>query len=414
MNKKCFIQEETDMTIQQFVDKINAEYLNRFENGRGLNMWDALRVIKNLMQENGIIDYLSQHGIRIDVDSDCYSQVKAVFTYDIKYTNPAQSLFARRYSGRVPVKMLVRKKKKRGSIVPHHIELDWYDEVPDMTMDVQEYFLKVIQEQADHQAVFMAKELCDMLETCAFMAEHNITPKDLSNMKRTIDFMRQNGICMVPYGTMQGPDAVIYSSTGAGQSFFNVALAMAKEYADKPPVQADESLEKSLCDKIKLMESIPVNVNAGKIYLITDDSVFAELVNKFSDVDGANDLVKKVLPILQRAEVDFFAENNRRVFEANKELFLNGKDASGKVLHFADGRYKVMNYRHKSELHEMLQDGDVVLVESSEDSEKSGAWRDCASLGYCPVLGEHSNPTVFDCDKHCPDRNEEESDVWDD
>ena len=29
----------------------------------------------------------------------------------------------------------------------------------------------------------------------------------------------------------------------------------------------------------------------------------------------------------------------------------------------------------------------------------------CKQLGYCPVLGEHSNPTVFDCDKHCPGRN---------
>lgn len=29
----------------------------------------------------------------------------------------------------------------------------------------------------------------------------------------------------------------------------------------------------------------------------------------------------------------------------------------------------------------------------------------CKQLGYCPVLGEHSSPTVFDCDKHCSRRN---------
>lgn len=32
----------------------------------------------------------------------------------------------------------------------------------------------------------------------------------------------------------------------------------------------------------------------------------------------------------------------------------------------------------------------------------------CKELGYCPILGNHSNPTVFDCNKYCPNRKDEQ------
>ena len=31
-------------------------------------------------------------------------------------------------------------------------------------------------------------------------------------------------------------------------------------------------------------------------------------------------------------------------------------------------------------------------------------WQTCQQKGYCTVLGKHSSPTVFDCDRHCPNR----------
>lgn len=40
-----------------------------------------------------------------------------------------------------------------------------------------------------------------------------------------------------------------------------------------------------------------------------------------------------------------------------------------------------------------------------EEREGSDAWKECKDLGYCPILGEHSNPTIFDCEKLCPGRN---------
>lgn len=40
-------------------------------------------------------------------------------------------------------------------------------------------------------------------------------------------------------------------------------------------------------------------------------------------------------------------------------------------------------------------------------------WLQCAELGYCPIFGEHSNPTVFDCDQHCPNRNKADTDDYD-
>lgn len=39
------------------------------------------------------------------------------------------------------------------------------------------------------------------------------------------------------------------------------------------------------------------------------------------------------------------------------------------------------------------------------DDEPAEPWQTCKERGYCPVLGEHSNSTVFDCDKFCPGRS---------
>lgn len=42
-----------------------------------------------------------------------------------------------------------------------------------------------------------------------------------------------------------------------------------------------------------------------------------------------------------------------------------------------------------------------------EDADPDSAeqpWQTCRQKGYCTVLGEHSNPTVFDCDRYCPNR----------
>lgn len=39
-----------------------------------------------------------------------------------------------------------------------------------------------------------------------------------------------------------------------------------------------------------------------------------------------------------------------------------------------------------------------------EADEPLEPWQTCRERGYCTVLGEHSNPTVFDCDKYCPGR----------
>ena len=39
------------------------------------------------------------------------------------------------------------------------------------------------------------------------------------------------------------------------------------------------------------------------------------------------------------------------------------------------------------------------------DEDASGQpWKTCQKTGYCTVLGEHSNPTTFDCNRFCPDR----------
>lgn len=52
------------------------------------------------------------------------------------------------------------------------------------------------------------------------------------------------------------------------------------------------------------------------------------------------------------------------------------------------------------------------LREAADEPELGGSmtWLQCADLGYCPILGKHSNPTVFDCDKHCPGRNKADTD----
>lgn len=55
--------------------------------------------------------------------------------------------------------------------------------------------------------------------------------------------------------------------------------------------------------------------------------------------------------------------------------------------------------------------GTMVLDEENcdfEDADETATgdepWQSCRQLGYCTVLGEHSNPTVFDCDQFCPNR----------
>ena len=53
-----------------------------------------------------------------------------------------------------------------------------------------------------------------------------------------------------------------------------------------------------------------------------------------------------------------------------------------------------------------FEDADKCDISDGKDDPDVGKqpWQTCREAGYCTVLGKNSNPTVFDCDKFCPNR----------
>lgn len=66
----------------------------------------------------------------------------------------------------------------------------------------------------------------------------------------------------------------------------------------------------------------------------------------------------------------------------------------------SDGAYQAMVKRFRSAVNEPELGNNMT-------------WLQCAELGYCPIFGKHSNPTVFDCDEHCPNRNKADTADYD-
>lgn len=53
-------------------------------------------------------------------------------------------------------------------------------------------------------------------------------------------------------------------------------------------------------------------------------------------------------------------------------------------------------------------DDDNGNLDEEEFGEGRDDWMACRELGYCPILGKHSNPTTFDCDRFCPNRKRDD------
>lgn len=47
---------------------------------------------------------------------------------------------------------------------------------------------------------------------------------------------------------------------------------------------------------------------------------------------------------------------------------------------------------------------DPSFDEDHDNDDGENSWKICREIGHCPILGEHSNPTVFDCDTLCAAR----------
>lgn len=390
------------MTLQEFINTIDEEYACQFDAGRDFNLWRAIRYVNSLLDDTGITAILKEHGISLKMDNDRYSSVNACFRFSTTYRNQSQSLFAERYSGRLPIYLKACRKKRGKTMRFHHLDWEW-EENPNLTMDAGEYFLSVVQKCVDKMAVQSAEDLYNALEMCEFMKEHSLTLEDVEKLSRDLDALRKSKTCMVPLGFVDGRVSVW---PAVEKSFFDVPCAMAKEMSKMPALRENDVLVEGLLEKSQRLETaatIP-----WKVYLCKDTEAFDDLCARIPDADKVPERVKPVLSIIQRAEMDHFICGDTRFVLTDVSVFFGGCDASGLTLQLVDDHYEVKKFYHKAELRDSLQDGDIILLAMASTSSGSDGWRRCKDLGYCPILGEHSNPTTFDCDHYCPGRNEED------
>lgn len=397
------------MTLQEFVNTINEEYARNFDVGRDFNLWRAIRYVNSLLDDTGITAMLKEHGISVKMDNDRCSSVNACFRFSTTYRNQSQSLFVERYSGRLPIYLKACRKKRGKAMRFHHIDWEW-EENPDLTMDAGEYFLSTVQKYVDKMAVQSAENLYNALELCVFMKEHNLTFEDVEKLSRDLNTLRKSKTCVVPLGLVDGKASVW---PAVGKSFFDVPCAMAKEMSEIPALQENDVLIEGLLEQSHRLETAAIV--PWKIYLCKDSEAFDDLCARIPDADKVPDRVKPVLPVIQRAEMDHFISGDNRFVLTDVSALFGGSDASGKALQLVDDHYEVKEFRHKAELRDSLQDGDIVLIDTVSPSGGlkrsnggSEAWRECKDLGYCPILGEYSNPTTFDCDHYCHGRHEED------
>ena len=396
------------MTLQEFIHTIDEEYARQFDAGRDFNLWRAIRYVNSLLDDTGIAAMLKEHGISMKMDNDKCSSVNACFRFSTTYRNQSQSLFAERYSGRLPIYLKACRKKRGKTMRFHHLDWEW-EENPDLTMDAGEYFLSVVQKCVDKMAVQSAENLYNALELCVFMKEHNLTFEDVEKLSRNLNALRKSKTCVVPLGFVDGK-ASIWPAVGT--SFFDVPCAMAKEMSKMPALQGNDVLVEGLMEQARQLEATTV---PWKVYLCKDTEAFDDLCARIPDADKVPDRVKPLLSIIQRAEMDHFISGDTRFILTSVSAMFDGSDVSGKTLQLVDDHYEVKEFCHKAELRDGLQDGDIVLINEVSPSGGlkrsnggSDAWRECKDLGYCPILGEYSNPTTFDCDNYCPGRHEED------